>query len=226
MDPLTRRGVRVIVAAGALCAGAVFAAACGLTGDGDDGSGGSDAPPAASPPAAVAPEEALRVYVGQRLSQGFVPDCEEARRPDDVGKQCSRLRGERDGLLAYELGPIFGEFTRLLILQRAADSWTIVHLENRDPNLPPVPGIPWPLQVGTTVVIAGTGDCLRIRERPGLQGPAVTCLDDGTALTINSGPIQIDDLEWWQLEGYGWAAGSWLRYPEEAAVGPTATPEA
>ncbi len=223
MERLAGKRAGVTVAAVALCAAAVFVAACGLVGD--DAPNESPATPAASQPPAVPPEEALRIYVGRRLNQGFIADCDAARRPDDVGKQCARLRGERESMLAYELGPTFGEFTRLIILQQAADSWTIAHLENRDPNLPPVPGIPWPLQVGTNVIVTGTGDCLHIRERPGLQAPQLTCLDDGTAVTISSGPVQIDDFEWWQLEGYGWSAGNWLRYPEEAPPSPSATPE-
>ena len=224
MERLAGKRAGVIAVAVALCAAAVFAAACGLVGE-NDSNGSPTAMPATTQPPSVAPEEALRVYVGRRLNQGFIADCDAAQRPDDVGKQCARFRGERESMLAYELGPTFGEFTRLIILQQAADSWTIAHLENRDPNLPPVPGIPWPLQVGTNVVVIGTGDCLRIREHPGLQAPQVTCLDDGTAVTISAGPVQIDDFEWWQLEGYGWSAGNWLRYPEESPALPTATPE-
>jgi hypothetical protein len=44
----------------------------------------------------------------------------------------------------------------------------------------------------------------------------VDCIDDGETVTINAGPVELDDLEWWQLEGHGWAAGAWLRYPDEA----------
>jgi len=39
------------------------------------------------------------------------------------------------------------------------------------------------------------------------------------------GPIEIDDIEWWQLEGYGWAAGTYLRYPDEAGVATPGTPD-
>ncbi len=216
----------VIAAVVVLCAMAALTIACGLVG-GDDGAQQGEATVTleATPTPAIPPEEALRRWVQNRLNVGFVADCDGARRPDDVGKQCARFRGERNSMVAYELGPTFAEYTRLMILKRAGDTWTIAHLETRDPNLPPVPGIPWPLQVGATVIVAGTGDCLRVRERPGLQGPEVSCLDDGTAVSISSGPVEVDGFEWWQLEGYGWSAGNWLRYPEEAPASPTVTPE-
>lgn len=210
-----------LLAIATLAIGALFAIACG---DGDRAAPAPDGTQAGpTPTASTPPEEALRLFVQRRLGQGFVADCEEARRPGDVGKQCARFRGERDGLLAYELGPTFSEFTRLIILERAAGSWTIAHLENRDPDLPEVPGIPWPLQVGASVVVAGTGDCLRVRSQPGVNSPQVDCIDDGVTVTINAGPVEQDDLEWWQLEGYGWVAGAWLRYPDEPQ--PEATPE-
>lgn len=203
-----------------LCLLVVLASACTLFEDrGRPEEAGTPGAPGASA-SGSSPEEALRRYVERRLNLGFVPDCEDARRPEDVGKQCARFRGERQGLRAYELGPTFSTYTRLVILRRAGDAWTIEHLENRDPNEPPVPGIPWPLDIGASVIVAGTGDCLKLRDRPGLLAHEIDCLEDGTAVTIAAGPVEIDGLEWWQIEGYeGWVAGNWLRYPEEAGAG-------
>ena len=214
----------LIMAAFALGALATTAGGCGLLGD----DGPSQEPKAISertPAPVIPPEEALRLYVERRLSLGFVDDCDEARRPDDVGKQCARLRGVRNGMRAYELGPTFGEYSRLLILEQAGDGWTIAHLERREPGQPPAAGIPWPLAVGETVVVAVVDDCLQVREHPGLQAPAVACLEDGTVATINSGPVEIDGHQWWQLVGYGWSASGWLRYPEEAPASGPVTPE-
>ena len=216
----------VTAAVTTLCATAALTVACGLVGG--DGTRDGEVTPARdlSPTPATPPEEALRLWVERRLNQGFVADCDEARRPDDVGKQCARLRGERDGLLAYELGPTFGEPTRLMILQAIGGSWTIAYLEERDPDLAPVPGIPWPLETGATVVVVGTSRCLRVREEPGLQAREVDCLENGTVVTTGAGPVERDGLEWWRLEGYGWSAGRWLRYPEEAPAHRKATPTA
>ena len=206
-----RGGSVSFVLVAALCVGV------GLACRGGGGSDGTAAGPTTT--AATPPEEALRLYVQRRLGQDFVQNCDDAERPGDVGKQCARFRGERNGLLAYELGPTFSEFTRLIILERAAGSWTIAHLETHDPSAPPIPGIPWPIEVGATVVVAGTDDCLRIRERPGVLAPQVNCLDDGTVLTIEDGPVEADDFEWWRI-GDGWAAGPWLRYAEDAPATP------
>jgi hypothetical protein len=196
-----------------IAAGAIALAAC------DGGSSEPDGSPDATATPAVAPEEALRLFVQRRLNQSFVANCDEAQRPDDVGKQCARLRGERDGYLAYELGPTFGEFTRIIILERAADAWTIAHSENYDPDDPAVAGIPWPLHEGAEVVVTGTGDCLRVRARASVNAPEIGCIDDGIAVTVLAGPQDADGFQWWQLEGYeGWVAGDWLRYPEDEAT--------
>jgi len=222
MNGAAWKPVHLAAAVTVLWAAAGLAIACGLVGGDDTGDGTPAAEPTTTP--AVPPEEALRLYVQRRLSQGFVAECDEARRPDDVGKQCARLRGTRDGLRAYELGPAFGEYTRLIILEQVGDTWTIVHLEGRDPGQPPVLGVPWPLRIGATVVVSVTGDCLRARERPGLMAGASACLENGSVATITAGPVEIDGLQWWELEGYGWSASNWLRYAEEAPT-PTATPE-
>ena len=219
------RPARTPLAAAAIVIVAALAVACSSGGGKISSTPAPGGTPNGTP--AIPPEDALARYVQNRLSQGFVADCVKAQRPGDVGKQCARYRGERDGFLAYELGPVFAEYTRLIILERAGDSWTIAHLENRDPAQPPAPGIPWPLRPGAEVVVAGTDDCLRVRAQPRVSAPEIACLDDGTAVTIASGPQDADGFQWWELESYGgWAAGNWLRYPDEAPTGtPNASPE-
>jgi hypothetical protein len=167
-------------------------------------------------------EDALGLYVQRTLSQGFVADCDDAQRPFDVGKQCAHKLGERGDLAAYSLGPTFSEATRILILKPDAGAWTLVTIVNIDPNLPQAPGIPWPLAVGAQVVVAGTApDCLKVREAPGLSSTDTECLPDGTAVSIVAGPVDQDDIEWWQLEGHGWAAGNYLRFADAATPEPT-----
>jgi hypothetical protein len=202
----------------------VFAPACDTFGGGGEetGAASTENAPEGTPQANVeSPETALERWVQNRLNVGFVANCDDASRPDDIGKQCATRRGERDGMFAFELGPAFSDYTRLIILSRAGDSWTIAHMENRDPNAPDVPGIPWPLQAGAELVVAGTDpDCLRIREQPGVDAEQVECLADGTDVLITEGPVQIDDFDWWRLEGYGWAVGNYLRYEEDVEDAP------
>jgi hypothetical protein len=180
--------------------------------------------PGSTPPtssATSAPEEALSLYVQRRLSQRFVAKCEDAKRPDDIGKQCARKLGERNGMLAYALGPAFGDYTRIMILKQEDGVWTIAQQVSRDPDQPAIPGVPWPLEVGADVVVVGTApDCLKIREQPTTAGTQLGCLEDGSTATVVAGPVDADDIQWWQLEDQGWAASDYLRYPDDTSVPP------
>jgi hypothetical protein len=166
------------------------------------------------------------LYVQRRLSQGFVADCDDAQRPDDVGKQCAERLGERGGLIAFKLGPTFSEYTQIIILEQLDGVWTIAEQQRHSPDDPNIPGIPWPLEVGAEVVVAGTApDCLKIRQEPAISGQELDCINDGTNATIVAGPQVSDEIEWWQLEGLGWAAGNYLRYADSDVPELTPTPE-
>jgi hypothetical protein len=182
---------------------------------------GSDAPtgPTSTSESRLPPEAAIGFWVQNRLNQGFVPDCEDARRPEDIGKQCARrLKSRTVGSIeyvAYGLGPVFQFPTRIFILTRAEDGWSLVRLQELDPSAP-VPGMPWPIAVGADLVVVGTGDCLNVRERPGVGAPEVECLPDGTGVKVAAGPVEIDGIEWWQLEVWnGWSSSDYLRYPDD-----------
>ncbi len=157
-------------------------------------------------------EEVLRAWVQDHLSQGFVPRCEDSQRPGDVGKQCAQLHSERDGKLAYQIGPTFSAFNRLFILQQQNGIWSIIHEETHSAILTT---IPWPLAVGARVVVVIDSECLQVRDQPGLAAVPVDCLDNGVEVTISAGPTERDGLTWWRLDGQGWSAGEWLRYPAE-----------
>ena len=193
--------------------------------------GATSTPPAGTPLAtsatvtSTAPEDALALYVQRRLSQGFVKNCDNAKRPDDVGKQCAKNLGERNGLIAYKLGPTFGEYTRIMILAPQDGGWTIATQVTHDPNGLDIPGIPWPLEVGAEVVVVGTEpDCLKVRQEPAITGTELDCLNDGTQVKIVAGPTTANDIDWWQLEGQGWAAANYLRYADSGIPEATATP--
>lgn len=82
----------------------------------------------------------------------------------------------------------------------------------------PIPAAPVSLRAGAIARVAGDGDCINLREGPGITAPVLTCLPDGLLVTIADGPITADGHVWWRLQGMGWAAGEFL-----AAVAP-ATP--
>jgi len=226
---MTRPAGKPLAALAAVALVTVAALAIACSSDKNQPATSTPATPAAgeTPPSnatpTTSPEEALARYA-QRLNQGFVADCDKAKRPDDVGKQCAHKLGERGDLVAYTLGPTFSNPTRILILKPEAGDWTLVSIENLDPNQPTAPGIPWPLEAGAQVVVAGTApDCLKIREAPGIGSAQLDCITDGTAVTVFAGPVEQDSIVWWQLQDRGWAAGAYLRYPGEAPT-PPATP--
>ena len=192
----------------------MFALAACSSGDSQDAANTPDATERVQQLIATAgpAEEVLRAWVADHLSQGFVSRCEDSQRPGDVGKQCARLHSERDGRLAYLLGPTFSEPTRLFIVEQQTGIWTIIHEETYSGALAT---IPWPLEVGASVIVTVDSECLQVRDQPGLNAVPVDCLDDGVEVTISAGPAERDDLTWWRLDGLGWVAGTWLRYPAE-----------
>ncbi|MFN0096828.1 MAG: hypothetical protein ACKVVT_18880 [Dehalococcoidia bacterium] len=80
----------------------------------------------------------------------------------------------------------------------------------------PTAAVTGKFKAGDRVVVAGTGDCLRVRQGPGLDQPPVDCIADGTAVVIQTGPQQSDGLRWWRVQtpaGDGWAAEDYLSAP-------------
>ena len=68
------------------------------------------------------------------------------------------------------------------------------------------------VRVGAVAVVdAGAGDCLNLRDGPGIAAGVVTCLPSGARLAVTDGPREADGRTWWQLDGRGWAAGDYLR---------------
>ena len=174
--------------------------------------------PGGSPtPATGSPEEALGTYGRQNLQMEYAGDCEAAKQPDDQGKLCTSFRGDRGPMKAYVAGPAFSEFTTWLFVEQKAGQWQVVGEFPIRPQAADVPGIPWPLTVGAQVVVVSTGQCLNVRDGPGLAQAAIDCLKDGATIKLAEGPQKVDDFEWWRIDGRdGWVASDWLRYPDAA----------
>ena len=68
----------------------------------------------------------------------------------------------------------------------------------------------------TQAVVAGTSDCLNVRENPKAGARLLGCLTDGTGVTIAEGPTMADGFAWYRierpesLEKGGWAVGKYL----------------
>jgi hypothetical protein len=197
-----------------------------------DGEGGGEAE--ATPTVAVTPqpsvtaEQVLETYLREALAKEYLGDCGASLMPKEEGKVCSVYKGEKDGRKAFLVGVSSYELTLWLFLEPEGSGWKVYQALLVKPETATVPGAPWPLQVGATVVTAGTGNCLNVRVAPGLKEAAVDCVADGTELVLQEGPVEVDGFQWWRPQGRsGWVAGDWLRYPEPAGGAlptPTATP--
>jgi hypothetical protein len=77
----------------------------------------------------------------------------------------------------------------------------------------PPPDVTWgtapSLSAGAGARIANTGSCLNIHAAPAATAATVTCLADGTTVTVRDGPVEADGYRWWLVEAgtiQGWAA--------------------
>lgn len=97
----------------------------------------------------------------------------------------------------------------------------------RYPPVPPGEDYPPPLTVegepvdtsgpkfapGDTGVVAGVGTCLNLRDTASTSGAIVTCMQDGTLVTVLGGPESADGVTWWNVQAggsVGWASDQFL----------------
>jgi len=203
---------------------------CGGDGSTDSASGSEPTPEATQQPggAPAGIDEALAAFVRARMNAEYAGDCSQAQTGQAAGKVCSIKRGERDNVQAYVLGPALSEPTQWALLEQRGGSWQVVYSPKITPDTRVVPGIPWPLRIGAEVVVIGTGACLNVRTEPKIApGNAVDCIADGTRIKLASGPVDMDGIQWWQVEGRtGWVASDYLRYPDASQEPqPTARPQ-
>lgn len=87
-------------------------------------------------------------------------------------------------------------------------------------QLPPT----WPLppeQAATTAIVRADGDCLRLRAAPTAAAPVLTCIPDGSVVTLLQGTEQADGVVWQSVNAggrSGWVSSQYL------ASGATAAP--
>ncbi|NOZ49116.1 MAG: hypothetical protein GXP37_03590, partial [Chloroflexi bacterium] len=81
------------------------------------------------------------------------------------------------------------------------------------PTLSPTPTLPSGFTIGAQVKVQTAGATLRVRIRPGLDQGLVAAYTSGDRLTLVGGPVEVDGITWWQVEGAagnGWCAGQYL----------------
>jgi hypothetical protein len=89
------------------------------------GSSGQVQAEAATAPAltAMSPEEAVRLQI-EAGGETYAGDCAATRSPEDIGKVCSKLIDERDGMRAYLTGLTFSEFSTWVFVEQTNAGWT------------------------------------------------------------------------------------------------------
>lgn len=80
-----------------------------------------------------------------------------------------------------------------------------------------------PLEVGDKAIVRADGDCLRLRLTPGVGGERITCMPEGSIVTVIGGPVSLDGFTWVEVRTAagleGWAANEYL----ELYTGPVPT---
>jgi D-alanyl-D-alanine carboxypeptidase len=74
--------------------------------------------------------------------------------------------------------------------------------------------LPGQLAAGTSAVVRADGDCLRIREQPGLTAPSLTCIPEGAVVQVLAGRELVDGYHWQRVQSgafTGWAAEIYLQ---------------
>ncbi len=69
------------------------------------------------------------------------------------------------------------------------------------------------LETGSTAIVRGEGDCLRLRAEPGLAGARITCIADGSTVLVLDGTVEVDGYRWQRVQAgstIGWAADEYL----------------
>lgn len=71
--------------------------------------------------------------------------------------------------------------------------------------------------------ITADGDCLNMRATPSLAGTPITCITDGTIVTLVAGIVTADGLDWQQVRtpiAVGWVAARYLTAVPDGTTSP------
>lgn len=77
------------------------------------------------------------------------------------------------------------------------------------------------LDAGTNATVSADGDCLRLRLLPGLASTILTCIPDGSLVSVLGGEAVVDGIQWQRLAfagQSGWSNGQYLRAVVGGAV--------
>lgn len=92
--------------------------------------------------AAATPDDVVRLVV-EADGKTYAGDCAATRSPQDVGKTCSKLIEERNGVRAYLTGRTFSEFSTWIFVEQTTSGWLAAGTTPLDFSATSME-IPWP----------------------------------------------------------------------------------
>jgi len=147
------------------------------------------------------PEQAIsHAWTSLGASSPYAGDCQ---REPPVGSWCSIQALSGSGLRLYSVGKAYSSvFVGVAVL--ADEPLGKVRLLGWDPAK---------ILSASNYMVSGVGDCLNLRNSPGLDGGVAGCLADGTMVQTSGVVAWEDGYIWMALVDGRWLAARWLCLP-------------
>ena len=162
--------------------------------------------PAATPTGSFStPDDAVASFVQEGLGGVYIGECPPSvpSGEDALEGICSIELYRSTELATFNIGPFGSEaLGEAVVLPDVDGRWSLVFLD-----FPPLDA---QITIGLDAMVFQAADCLRFRPDPNVDAEVASCQIDGTSGKVVDGPVEADDLTWWRLEGFGWAAASFL----------------
>jgi hypothetical protein len=104
-------------------------------------------------PVMASPDEIVRRVV-EASGADYTGDCAGTHSPEDVGKVCSTLIAERDGIRAYLTGRTFSEYDTWVFVRPAGLGWCLAGVVPLD-FFATADAAPWPEPAASCLPIPG-----------------------------------------------------------------------
>lgn len=159
----------------------------------------SPAAATATPGTYTSPDDALAGFVQTQLNTTYLGPCTQQA----AQGVCSTELYRSDVLVAFFVGPpLSGGLGEAVITKGSDGNWSVEFLL--------APQGVGALSVGIQAVVYGAGSCLNFHEEPRVAGKTLSCQADGAKARIVSGPVEADNITWWELDGLGWGSVDYL----------------
>jgi hypothetical protein len=131
-----------------------------------------------------------------------------------TGEFCFQVRNPSRAMVGTSAGTFAGSFGQYPEGGYGSSCWVFLYLDSSgwhyyDGVCTQGGGLPGPV---SNVYVS---TCANVRTAPGLSSPVVSCLKNGTSVSVDSAPVYADSYIWWHLTGQGWMAHNFLVDPND-----------